>query len=559
MRRWLWAAGILFSALAIVIAGFLIWAYRPVPTFRPLAYSPVRVDYWPTEGWRISTPEAQGMDSEALLEMIDFCTAQSAANPEFYLDSVTVIRNGHIVAEFYPNPNYSPDKLHVIHSATKSIVSALVGIAIEQGLIESVDAKVVDFFPERTFDNMNESKRSMTIRDLLTMQTGMHSRDSYLYAHEGLLALQQSRDWLQYALGLPMAAKPGERFDYSNVSTFLLGAILAKATGTGVLTFAREALFKPLGISDIRWEWTEGGLPIAWARMWLKPDDLAKIGLLYLQQGRWDDQQVIPAAWIRESLTPWAFPKNAVDILNSDMSRNRDASTQNWVAQRFVRPFADGYGYQWWLDHAGNYTALGTNGQYLAVSPANNLIFVVTSKSSGISQFKPATLFYDYVLPAIEADTPLPDNARASNTLAAYATAPEHKSTATQVPYLPPIAMEVAGITYRMERNPYKTDNVRFMFDAAKPYAELSYTARESWAPSYRIGLDGVPRTTGINDGIFVASGEWTTPDTFSVNVEIVGYTTFDRWEFRFVDDSLFVTEYSITGDYTYAGKADPD
>ncbi len=556
MRRLIWGAGILSGTLAIVFTGFMIWAYQPVPAFKPLKYSALSMDYWPTDGWRRSTPEAQGMSSKTLLDLFEYCKTQAVRDPEFYLDSVTVIRNGYVVAEFYPNPNYSRGEMHVIHSATKSIVSALVGIAIEQGIVGSVDARLVDFFPGQDIENLDDRKRTITIRDLLTMETGMHSRDSYLYAHARLLKLQQSEDWLQFALDLPMASTPGERFDYSNISTFLLGASLAKSTATDVLTFARKALFEPLGIKDVKWEWTPDGLPIAWARMWLKPDDLAKIGLLYLQQGRWENQQIVPTAWINESLTPWAFPKNAVDVLNEDMSRNGDTSTRNWVAQRFFRPFSDGYGYQWWLDRAGNYSALGTNGQYLTIAPAHNLIFVVSSKSRGISQFKPAELFYDYVLPAIEAELPLPANPKASDGLAKYAVPPVQVHAAGSVPKLPPIALDVSGVKYAMDSNPYKTNNVRLVFNPAKPYAELSYTARENWTPDFRIGLDGTPRSTKTNGSVFVSTGRWTSSGTFTVDVEIVGYTTFDKWEFRFAGNRLFLTEFSITGDYTYEGMA---
>lgn len=554
MKRLLKILAGLVAVLAVLVAGFLYWAYRPVPTFEPYAYQPQPPHHWPTDNWQRSTPEAQGMNSVMLLEMVEHYQQAAAENPELFIDSMTVIRNGHIVAEIYPNPNYLRDHLHVIHSATKSIVSILIGIAIDRGLIDSVDQKLIDVFAQREIRNLDNRKRAISIRDLLTMETGIHSRDSFLYAHEGLLALQQSDDWVQFALDLPMAATPGERFDYSNISTFLLGAVLAEVTGTNVLAFANETLFGPLGIDEVRWEWRGEDLPIAWARMWLKPNDLAKIGLLYLQQGRWDGKQIVPADWVRDSLTPSAFPKNAIDLLNRDMTPNRELSTRNWVAQRFIRPFTDGYGYQWWLDRDGNYTALGTNGQYLIVSPEYNLIYAVTSKSSGMAQFKPAELFYQYVLPAVEAEK-TSENREAGKALAGYADPPAHEDVAGPIPELPEIAEKVSGITYAMDSNPYKTDNVRLLFDKSKPYAELSYTARESWAPDFRIGLDGIQRYTNTNVGIFAAAGKWMSRDTFAVEVEIIGYTTFDSWEFRFVGDQLIVTEASITGTYTYTGN----
>ena len=468
---------------------------------------------------------------------------------------MTVIRNGYIVADFYPNPLYQRDQLHVLHSVTKSIVSALIGIAIDLGHLESVDVPVVEVFADRAIQNLDERKRRMTIRDLLSMETGLHSRDSYLYGYEGLFAMQHSHDWLQYALDLPMAAEPGERYDYSNISTFLLAAILREKTGTDPLDFAHEHLFGPLGIEDARWEWNDDGYPIAWARMWLKPDDVAKIALLYLQRGRWQERQILPAEWVRESLTPHAYQKNAVDILRADMSRNRDASTRNWVAQRFVRPFADGYGYQWWLDGDGNFSAVGTGGQFVTVAPSHNLIFVVTSKSAGLAQFHPAKLFYDYVLPAARADAPLPGNEPALAELRRLAGPPEYSSAPTPVPPLPAVASKVSGATYRMEENPFNTDDVRLRFYPGRDFAELSYTARESWRIDCKVGLDGVHRFSDSSPSRVAALGAWTSPTTFSVEIEILGYSTFDSWDFTFEGDEIAVVERSITGEYSYRGR----
>ncbi len=555
MRRLIWVLGGILAILTIAVAGFLVWAYRPVPTFEPLAYEPIAPRVWPTEVWPRSTPEAKGMSSATLLEMANHVNEKMADDPEFFLDAVTIIRNGHIVAEIYPNPNYPPNQPHVLHSATKSIVSSLIGVAIDRGLIEDVDTRLVDIFAEREIDHLAARKRAITIRDLLSMQTGLHSRDSYLYGHEGLLALQQSEDWLQFALELPMAAEPGTRFDYSNISTFLLGAVLAEVTGMDVLAFARKVLFDPLGIKTVRWERTRDGLPIAWARMWLKPNDLAKIGLLYLQKGRWNGEQIISEAWIEASVTPHAYPKNAVDILNADFTRNREASSQNWVSQRFFRTFSDGYGFQWWLDQAGNYTALGTHGQYLIVSPESNVIVVAFCKCRGLAQFEPAHLFYDFVLPSIQSDAPLPESPEADAALVVGATSPARQVASPSAVARPEIARALSGAPFRLDPNPYNIDNLRFDFNQDMSEVEISYTAREDWTVRYSVGLDGVPRQTENETGSYVAEGTWTTPDRLEVSVEIVGYTTFDGWVFQFGEDELLVTEHSITGTYTYSGR----
>lgn len=541
--------------LAALVGGFLIWAYWPTRPFEPAIYNPDPPEHWPTGAWSRSSPESQGMSSSKLVELAGTADARAGSDPEFFIDSMTVIRNGTIVAEIYPNPHYPPDALHVIHSATKSIVSALIGIAIDRGLIESVDTRLVEVFPEREISGLEDGKRALRLRDLLTMQSGLHSRDSYLYRHEGLLALQKSDDWVQFALDLPMAAEPGTRFDYSNIATFLLGAVLAKVTDSDVLSFARETLFEPLGIQDVRWEWTGGTVPIAWARMWLKPNDLAKIGLLYLQKGKWDGQQIMPATWIETSLTPRAFPKNAVNILNADKTRNRELSTRNWVGQQFFRAFNDGYGYQWWLDRSGAFAAFGINGQFLIVSPEHNLIFVATAKCKGLAQFGPAKLFHEYVLPAVKSDDSLPENKDAHAALTALAVPPGPEVSVQDALPLPDVARTISGKVFSMESNPYNTNNIRFVFDTQEPTAEISYTAREDWTVRYLIGLDGVYRKSENETGTYIAVGAWTAPDTLKLEVEIVGYTTFDKWEFAFKGDVLIVTESAVTGDYTYKGK----
>jgi len=555
MKKLIKVSSIILGALVIGFVAFLIWAYMPVPAFKPAVYEPIAPYYWPTKAWQYSTPEEQGMNSETLLDMMAFYEKSAADNPELYIDSMTVIRNGYIVAEFYNNPLFLRDELHVIHSATKSIVGALIGIAIKRGYINSIDVPIVEIFADRKINNLDERKRAMTIKHLLSMETGLHSRDSFLYAYEGLFEMQHADDWLQYALDLPMAAQPGERFDYSNISTFLLSAIIMESTDMDTLEFAKAHLFEPLGIKDVKWEWNSEGLPIAWARMWLKPNDMAKIGLLYLQQGVWEAEQVIPREWVRDSLTPHAYPQNAVDILNADLSKNQDASTRNWVAQRLIRPFTDGYGYQWWLDRDGHYNALGTSGQYIMVAPEQNLIFVATSKSTGASQFMPASLFYDYVLAAVESGKPMPVNEAAKEKIESLAVPATLSEDPAPVRKLPSIAADVSGVTYLIEANPFNTNNIRFVFDPTKDYAELSYTARESWNIGYRIGLDHVRRVSDSNNSTFAAVGEWTSPDTFSLEVEIVGYSTFDRWEFRFNHDEIHITEHSISGDFTYSGR----
>ncbi|MBW1813872.1 MAG: serine hydrolase [Deltaproteobacteria bacterium] len=317
---------IIFSILAVLFLGFLALIYIPSLTFEPIAYKPIAPDYWPTEGFRISTPEKQGMDSAKLLEMLNTYETLHAEDPGFNIDSITIIRHGYIVADLYFNPLFPENTKHIIHSCTKSIMSALIGIAIEQGHIKDVDVPVIDFFADKEIPNMDPRMAEITLRDLLSMETGWRSRDSFLYKHSGLFAAQRTDDWVKYTLSLPVDVKPGVRFDYSNLSSFLLSAIIQETTDMDTLAFARKNLFDPLGIKNVQWEFSPQGIAIGYARMWLKPHDMAKFGMLYLQKGRWNNRQLIPSEWVKESLTPHAYPKNYHDMLDENGKKDAEMS-----------------------------------------------------------------------------------------------------------------------------------------------------------------------------------------------------------------------------------------
>lgn len=331
--------------------------------------------YWPTEGWRTSAPEQQGMDSAMLARMLG-----AIRDHDYAIDSVLVIRHGYLVADAYVHP-FRAGTRHIIHSCTKSIVSALIGIAIDRGYIEGVDTPVLELFPERTVANLDAHKEAMTLAHLLTMTSGFDCQDSYLYGWRGLQELRQSEDWVQFALDLPMRDEPGTRFEYCNSASFLLSAILQQTTGKSALALAQEHLFGPLGISDIHWPANPQGINIGWGDLHMVPHDMAKIGYLYLKEGQWEGQQVVPSAWV-------------------------EASTRRHIAATM----SDGYGYQWWVDAAGFYMALGYAGQFIYVVPEKDLVAVFTSSLSDSDFYVPETLLKRYIMPAARSPSPLPAN-----------------------------------------------------------------------------------------------------------------------------------------------------
>lgn len=324
------------------------------------------------------------MDSEMLADMLHTIQEQN-----YNIDSVLIARNGYMVVDAYVHP-FSPDSKHVIHSCTKSIISALVGIAIEEGYIESVQQPVLDFFPERTVAHLDASKEAMTLEHLLTMSSGLNCRDSYLYRWRGLYQMEQSQDWVQFMLDLPMAEEPGTRFEYCNGASFLLSAIIQETTGMSASAFAEKYLFSSLGISDVEWPSNPQGITIGWGDLRMRPHDMAKIGYLYLNQGQWDGKQILPSAWV-------------------------EASTCKHISATLQ----DGYGYQWWVADNGVYMALGYAGQFIFVVPEQALVVVFTSGLAERDFYVPQELLNDFIIPAAKSSAPLPVNPEGAGSLEA--------------------------------------------------------------------------------------------------------------------------------------------
>ena len=341
----------------------------------PDTVHPVDQAFWPTNGWRSATPESQGMDSGLLAEALAQIYEQEHA-----IEGLVVVRNGYLITEAYVHP-FMKSKRHGIHSCTKSVVSALIGIAIDQGYIRGIDQLILDFFPGRTVAHLDDRKRAMTLEHLLSMSTGLECRDSYLYRWRGLNQMRQSDDWVQHVLDLPMLEAPGTRFEYCNGASFLLSAVLQETTAKSALEFAQEHLFGPLGITDVEWPANPQGISIGWGGIHMQPVDMAKIGYLYLRQGRWGNKQIVSASWV-------------------------DASTRKHIAATLQ----DGYGYQWWVTDEGIYMALGYAGQFIFVVPRVDLVVVFISDLEEADFYTPQELLEEYIIPAACSLKPLPEN-----------------------------------------------------------------------------------------------------------------------------------------------------
>jgi CubicO group peptidase (beta-lactamase class C family) len=319
----------------------------------PTIHTKTRIrDYWPTDGWKASSPEQQGLDSYKLTEALDFIQDHL---PDVY--SFIVVKNGYVVFEKYYKMG-GPDRRAPIHSVTKSVMSALIGIALKREHFKSIDQKLAHFFPSYFSDELlDEETRDITLKHLLTMSAGFGWNDG-----AGLLFREwiRSPDLLEYTLQLPQIDGPGTKFNYNTSLSHILSIFLSTVTQTSTLEFARQHLFIPLGIQARFWSKDTKGFNTGGYGLHLTPHDLSKIGYLYVNNGFWDGQSIIPETWIKES------------------------TEQQMYIGHFSSAGEFGYGYQWWVKKVGGYDsffAWGRRGQFIVVVPKLDLVFVVTSKA----------------------------------------------------------------------------------------------------------------------------------------------------------------------------------
>ena len=290
--------------------------------------------------WKLSSPEAQAMNSLVLANGIKQLQ-QTGTN----IHSLLIIRNNHVVldAAFYP---YQQQYAHDMASVTKSVMSLLIGIAIDKGFIRSELDEVVNYFPEHTIKN--NALKILTIKDLLNMASGFQCNSDN--GEKELEQMQNQDDWAGFMLDLPFSTKPGEKFAYCSGNFYLLAEIVQRATKMKCHDFARKYLFDILQFGTTYWEENKKGVNHGWGDLYLLPYDLAKIGSLLLQAGKWNEKQVVSAKWMQK-----------IQALYPDKG-------------------TESYGYGWWLDsdNPDEIQAIGRGGQRLFVLKDKNVIIVTT-------------------------------------------------------------------------------------------------------------------------------------------------------------------------------------
>ncbi len=281
-------------------------------------------------------PEETGVKSEQVMAFFD----SLMAFPKTEIHSAIVMRHGKVIGEIHPAP-FKAEYSHTLFSCSKTFTSAAIGIAIGENRLKLTD-RLASFFPERMPKEVSEQLADITIEDLLTMRSGFVFYDEVRSKH---------LDWVKTYLNHPMNCKPGTKFQYDSLDTYLLSAIIQKVTGMTLLDYLKPRLFEPLHINKVKWEVSPEGINTGGWGLYLQSESLAKFGQLLLQQGSWNGKQLIPAEWVKTMMSP---------------------HVDNY------------YGYQMWMcEWPKSARADGAYGQYIIVNPEQDMVVVITQCLTG--------------------------------------------------------------------------------------------------------------------------------------------------------------------------------
>jgi CubicO group peptidase (beta-lactamase class C family) len=361
------------TSLALIVGAFACGGSPPGgpsgPESGPAAsLTPVAA----TADWPVSTPAAEGLDAARLLDVLNRIRRGEYGR----IHSLLVVRNERLVMEEYFD-GWAAVRPHTQQSVTKSVTSLAAGLAIDRGRLRLSDP-VTRFFPDyEPIAALDANKQALTVRDLLMMRTGLDWSEA-VYQGSPLDRLNAcSCDWIRFVLDWPMREPPGQRWEYVSGGVIVLGAVLGRAAGTPVDALLDAELFAPLGFESVQWyRGQPQGLPHTGGGLFLRSRDMAKLGTLVAQGGRWQGRPVLSEAWIRES-----------------------TQTLPEVVSTFGGQPAT-YGYLWWGLPGGVITAAGAQGQWIFALPERRLVVVSTADNAGAQFGAAVRILYDHILPA---------------------------------------------------------------------------------------------------------------------------------------------------------------
>lgn len=481
---------------------------------------------WPIPDWQVSPPEEQGMDSAELAKIIAYGKTKS-------FDSLLITRHGRIVLDAYYAP-YTGDIPHNLNSATKSVVSSLVAMVRQDGVLDSFEHQLLDLFADRDVANVDEHKKAITVQHLLDMTSGFEWDEGFEGGREqSFIDMRRSPDWVKFILDRPMSSHvPGELFYYNSGNSHLLSALVTKLTGTATITYANTRLFGPLGIAPPFWRQDPQGIAIGGFGLSLRPHDMAKIGYLYLRRGEWAGQQLLPTEW--------------VDALNhATISMNARADAGLTYHNQF-----------WALPERHVFMAVGYHCQVIMVFPELDVVAAMTARD-----FCSFRKMAESISGAVKSEAPLPANADSARLLA-DAVSDVSTDKPTEAGPAPQIASMISGKTYRFAENALDVRSVTLSFKDDPSY-DVEIATHNPANPTIRmrgpIGLDGLYRKSEPTSfGLRAVKGAWVSDDTFAVDVQYVGAGEQQKFLLSFSGDSKVMLRSRARGgrEVTVEGEA---
>ena len=315
----------------------------------------------------------------AIQAAVDAILAGDEADPSVTFESLMVLKHGNVIFEDWYG-EAAPDIPHAMHSVSKSFTATAIGMLVDQGKI-SVTDKLVDFFPEDCPEEMSDNLKAITVHNLLTMNCG----------HETEVNRRGADNWVKAFLAHPVTKTPGTWYCYNSMGTYMLSAIAQKVSGEKVLDFLDTRLFQPLHIEKPQWEESPQGINAGGWGLYLKTEDMAKFGQLFLQKGKWNGEQLISENWVAEA-SKYQVP-SVPSGTRPDNAAERGLTPENST-------FMLGYGYQMWMCPEGAYRADGARGQYIIIYPDADAVIAVTANSSNLQAEQ--DLIYKYLFPALK-------------------------------------------------------------------------------------------------------------------------------------------------------------
>jgi len=456
-----------------------------------------------------STPEHEGIPSSAVLSFV-----QAADTGIDAMNSFVLVRHGRVVAEGWWGP-YAPATPHILYSLSKSFTSTAVGLAQAEGKL-SIDDPVLKFFPDEAPAEPSANLKAMRVRDLLRMVAGNQTEAALFGAVDSSM---RSATWVKRFFAHPVPFKPGTHFLYNSPATYMLSAIVQKATGQTVNDYLTPRLYEPLGIEKPHWVSSPEGINAGAYGLSVRTEDIAKLGQLYLQKGVWKGKQIIPAAWVAEA--------------TARQTSNGSAPTSDWD---------QGYGYQFWQSRHG-FRGDGAFGQYMLILPQYDAVVAITS---GVRDMQAVmNLVWDKLLPAMQ------PHAVAENAAAQRALKTRLASLVVRVApgqSTSPIASKVSGRWYQLPDNDRGMRAVSLDFSAA-PTLHVRTATGESTTP---IGLgvwatskgwtNGIDRMLSVTPPVAIgASGGWSADSVFTVKLVAPETPFYSTMQFHFDGDRVVI------------------